>query len=126
TYPGRVFKGAIKRVGATVKAQNRTLPVEAEFPNDDGALKPGTFAHAQIDTAGAEEPTIFVPRSAIGTSGTASRVFVRAGNRVVEKIVTVGREADGLVEVRGALAPSDEVATAAVDKLSDGSEVKAK
>jgi hypothetical protein len=53
-------------------------------------------------------------------------VFVRAGNRVVERIVTVGREVDGLVEVKGTLTPSDEVATAAVDKLGDGSEVTAK
>lgn len=126
SYPGRVFKGTVQRIGASVKAQSRTLPVEAEFPNDEGALKPGSFARAEIDTGGAEESAIMVPRSALGTSGTASRVFVRAGNRVTERIVTVGREVDGLVEVRGTLTANDEVATAALDKLSDGTEVKAK
>lgn len=126
TYPGRVFKGNVARIGASVKAQNRTLPVEAEIPNNDGALKPGSFARAEIDTGGAEEAAILVPRSAIGTSGTASRVFVRAGNRVVERIVTVGREVDGLVEVKGTLTSADEVATSGVDKLGDGSEVAAK
>lgn len=125
TYPGRVFKGVIARVGASVKAQNRTLPIEAEIPNDDGALKPGFFARAEIDIGGAEENAMLVPREAIGTSGTASRVFVKAGNRVVERIVTVGREVDGLVEIRGTLAPSDELAVMAVDRLSDGSQVKA-
>lgn len=126
TYPGRVFKGLVKRVGASVKAQSRTLPVEAEIPNDDGALKPGMFARAEIATGGAEEDAFLVPRAAIGTSGTASRVFVRSGNRVVERLVTVGREADGLVEVRGTLAASDEVAVTAVDRLGDGAEIKVK
>jgi len=125
TYPGRVFKGVVQRVGASVKAQSRTLPIEAEIPNDDGALKPGFFARAEIDTGGAEENAMLVPREAIGTSGTASRVFIRSGNRVVERIVTVGRELDGLVEIRGTLAPTDELAVTAVDRLSDGSEIKA-
>lgn len=125
-YPGRVFKGTVARVGASVRAQSRTMPVEAEVQNDDGALKPGMFARAEITTGGAEEDALLVPRAAVGTSGTASRVFVKSGNRVVERLVTVGREVDGLVEVRGTLAASDEVAVAAVDRLSDGAEITVK
>ena len=126
TYPGRVFKGLVQRVGASVRAQSRTLPVEAEVPNDDGALKPGMFARAELATGAGEQDALLVPRGAIGTSGTASRVFVRSGSRVVERIVTLGREVDGLVEVRGALAAGDEVAAGSLDKLSDGAEIKAK
>ncbi len=96
------------------------------MPNDDGALKPGMFARAEIATGSGEEEALLVPRAAIGTSGTASRVFVRSGTRVVERIVTVGREVEDLVEVRGSLAAGDEVATGSVDKLSDGAEIKAK
>ena len=53
-------------------------------------------------------------------------MFVRSGTRVIERIVTVGREVDGLVEVRGTLAASDEVAISGLDKLADGTEIKAK
>lgn len=123
-YPGRVFKGTIKRIGASVKTQSRALPVEAEVQNAEHELKPGFFARAEIALGGGEVAAMVVPRSAIGTSGTASRVFVRAGNRVTERIVTVGREVDGLVEVRGLLNVGDEVAIEGVDKLSDGAEVK--
>ncbi len=126
TYPGKVFKGIVKRVGASVKVQSRTLPIEAEVPNEDGGLRPGTFARAEIAIAGEDEDAILVPKAAVGSSGTASRVFVRSGTRVIERIVTVGREVDGLVEVRGTLAASDEVAISAVDKLADGMEIKAK
>ncbi len=123
-YPGRVFHGTVKRIGAAIKTQTRSLPLEAEVPNPDGALKPGSFARAQIALGGTERRAILVPRAAVGTTGSASRVFVRAGARVIERIVSIGREVDGNVEVRGTLAPNDEVAVTEVDKLGDGAEIK--
>ena len=125
-YPGRAFHGVIKRIGASVKQQSRTLPVEAEVPNVDGALRPGFFARAEIHLDGKEELALLVPESAVGTTGTSARVFLRVGPRVVERLVTSGRHLDGgLVEVRGTLAAGDEVAVDGVDKLSDGADVAA-
>jgi RND family efflux transporter MFP subunit len=123
-YPGRVFHGKVKRIGASMKAQSRALPIEIEVPNDEGSLKPGSFARAQIALGAGDAPALLVPKSAIGTSGSASRVFVRVGNRVSERIVAVGREIEGLTEIRGTLTAADEIAVDAVDKLSDGAEVK--
>jgi len=122
-FPGRVFHGKVKRIGASMKAQSRALPIEIEVPNDEGSLKPGSFARAQIALGVGDATALLVPKGAIGTSGSASRVFVRVGNRVSERIVSVGREIDGLTEVRGTLASADEIAVDAVDKLSDGAEV---
>jgi RND family efflux transporter MFP subunit len=123
-YPGRVFHGRVARIGAAIKTQTRSLPLEAEVPNPDGALKPGSFARAQIALGGSERRAIVVPRAAVGTTGSASRVFVRAGARVIERIVNIGREVDGNVEIRGTLTAADEVAVTEVDKLSDGAEIK--
>lgn len=125
-YPGRNFHGSIKRIGASVKQQSRTLPVEAEVPNDEGVLRPGFFARAEIHLEGKEQPALVVPESAIGSTGSSARVFVRLGSRVAERLVTAGRHLDdGLVEVRGNLAVGDEVVADGVDKLSDGAEVAA-
>lgn len=123
-FPGKVFLGKVKRIGASMKAQSRALPIEIEVPNDTGSLKPGSFARAQIALGAGDAAALFVPKGAIGTSGSASRVFVRVGNRVSERIVTLGREIDGLTEVKGTLTAADEIATDAVEKLSDGAEVK--
>lgn len=122
-YPSRVFKGAIKRIGASVQEKSRTLPIEAEVPNDDGALRPGFFARARIDVGGGDVPALLVPATAVGTTGTTSRVFVRAGTHVVERLVTVGRRVGEQVEVQGLLAVGDEVAISEIDKLSDGADV---
>lgn len=124
--PGNTFRGVVKRVGASVKQQSRALPVEAEVPNDEGRLKPGFFARAEILLPGGESLAILVPRAAIGSTGSAARVFVRSGQRVVERLVTPGREVDGLVEIRGIVAAGDEVAVEGVDKLADGAEINVK
>jgi RND family efflux transporter MFP subunit len=122
-YPGRTFPGVIKRIGASLKATSRTLPVEAEFDNTEGKLRPGLFAQGQITLSGEARPAVLIPEAAIGTSGSSARVFVRAGDRVIERLVKTGRKSGGLVEVIGEIAGGDEVAVEKVDELSDGAEI---
>ena len=125
-YPGKTFKGVVKRVGASVKVQSRTLPIEAEVPNGDGVLRPGFFAKARVALAGEPQDSLLVPKAALGEAAGSARVFVKTGTRVSERLVTVGREVDGLVEVRGNLGPSDEVAVDDLAALSDAAEVVTK
>jgi RND family efflux transporter MFP subunit len=122
-HPGKIFKAEVKRVGASINAKNRTLPVEAEIANDDGKLRAGFFAKARIALEGEATESLLVPKAAVGQTGSSARVFVRSGTRVSERLVTLGREVDGMVEVRGQLAATDEVAIEAVDQLSDGAAV---
>lgn len=124
-YPTRVFKGTVKLLGASVKAQSRTLPVEAEVPNDDGALKVGFFATARVVLEGEPVDARFVPKQAVDRRAATPRVYVRSGNRVLERLVTLGLEDGELVEVRGKIAPDAEVATTNVELLSDGTDVAA-
>ncbi len=125
-FPGRDFRATIARVGASVHAASRTLPVEADVQNADGSLRPGFFATARVALAGPEKEALFVPKAALSVSGNSARVFVRTGNRVSEKLVVAGRQDGELVEVQGALAPADEVAVESVDKLSDSQPVAAR
>ncbi len=122
-FPGHLFKGTVKRVGASLKVQSRTLPIEAEVPNDEGKLKPGYFARAYISLGGEPQDALLVPKAAITESGASSRVFVKSGENVVERLVVTGREIDGLVEIKGPLSPTDKVAVEGVAELSDGAAV---
>ena len=122
-FPGRDFTGTVKRMGAAINAYSRTLPVEAEVPNDDGRLKPGFFVRAQVSLQGAPSDVLLVPESAVGSTGSNARVFLRDGNRVVEKLVSVGRHVGELVEVRGPLKAGDEIAADNLDQLADSREV---
>ncbi len=120
-YPGRVFLGTVKRIGAALKAQARALPIEAEIDNESGELHPGFFAKASIRIPGPDQDALLVPAAAIGFSGSASRVFVVRGDRAEEQIISVGQTtAQGLVPVRGTLKAGELLATEKVDQLNDG------
>lgn len=125
SFPGRLFPGVVKRIGASLKASSRTLPVEAEFDNSEGKLRPGLFAQGELTLTGESRTAILVPESAVGTSGTSARVFVKSGDRVTERLVKPGRKIDGLVEVVGPLSEGEEVAIDKVNELADGIEVAA-
>lgn len=122
-YPKLEFSGTIKRIGASINSYSRTLPVEAEVANDDGKLRPGFFVRAQIALAGEPKDVLLVPETAVGTTGSNARVYVRVGNRVVERLVSTGRHVQDLVEIRGQIAAGEEVASDNLDALSDSAEV---
>ncbi|WP_437939901.1 efflux RND transporter periplasmic adaptor subunit [Sorangium sp. So ce341] len=124
-FPDRTFPGVVKRIGASLKASSRTLPVEAEFDNSEGKLRPGLFAQGQLALTGESKTALLVPEAAVGTSGTSARVFVRSGDRVTERLVKTGRKVDGLVEVIGPVADGEEVAIDKVSELADGIEIAA-
>ena len=46
-----VHEGRVTRVSPSIAEGTRTLPIEAEIPNREGKLRPGTFAKADIVTA---------------------------------------------------------------------------
>ncbi|MFO0660837.1 MAG: efflux RND transporter periplasmic adaptor subunit [Polyangiaceae bacterium] len=121
-FNDKLFTGAVKRIGASVKTTSRTMPVEAEFPNDDGTLKPGLFAQGELTLGGNAQPALLVPLTAISSSGSNSRVFVKSAGKVQERLVKLGRQVGNKVEIFGAVTAQDEVATDNIDKLSDGLE----
>ncbi len=100
--------GVVARLSPSISEQNRTLLVEAEVPNDDGSLKPGAFARAEIVT-GNEDSVVLVPASAIVSFAGIDKVLGVRDGRVVEKPIVTGRRAGDAVEVREGLAAGDDV-----------------
>jgi multidrug efflux pump subunit AcrA (membrane-fusion protein) len=121
-YPGKTFNGTVRYVSPQVRAESRSLLVEAVVPNDAGMLKPGLFVTAQIEGA-SPTPGVMVPAAAVQTASGTSRVFVVAGDHVEERIITVGESIGLLVEATTGLAAGDVVATSNLTLLADGTRV---
>ena len=121
-YAGREFEGTIKFVSPALQAEQRALTVEAVVPNPQGELKPGLFATARIEQP-ARTPAVLVPAAAVQTSGGTSRVFVVAGDRVEERIVTTGQTVGDLVEITNGIKAGERVATKNIARLADGSRI---
>ncbi len=117
--PGRKFTGQVRYVSPVLQADSRALVVEAVVPNQTGELKPGSFATAQIEQA-SKSPGVLVPAVAVRTVAGTARVFVVAGGKVEERIVTLGQAVGDLVEISMGLKAGEQVATSNVAQLADG------
>ena len=122
-YPGRQFEGRVQYVAPALQADQRSLTVEAMVPNPKGDLKPGLFATARIEQQ-AKTPGVVVPLSAVQTTGGTSRVFVVKGDRVEERIVSIGQTVGDVIEITNGLKSGERVATTNVGQLVDGIVVK--
>jgi RND family efflux transporter MFP subunit len=103
-----VYRGRVVRLSPIVQEQNRTLTVEAEIPNPNGVLRPGTFAKAEI-VVGASQPVVMVPTSAIVTFAGLEKVIVVEDGKTVERRVQTGRRDAARVEVTEGLKPGEPV-----------------
>ena len=88
-YPGETFAAKVRYVSPSLRTDQRALTVEAVAANADGRLKPGLFATASIQQP-ASAPALLVPATAVETIAGTSRVYVVKGDKVEERIVTLG------------------------------------
>jgi multidrug efflux pump subunit AcrA (membrane-fusion protein) len=122
-WPDRSFSGRVARTSPTVSAQSRTLTVEAEIANSDGALKPGQFATVRI-LQPKPEPAVLIPTKAIKTEAGSNRVFVVKNGHAEQRVVQLGTAEGDLVEIKTGVVANELVATSNLDQLVDGMAVK--
>ncbi len=94
------YAGRVARLSPAFQEQSRTLIIEAEVDNQQGKLRPGSFAKAEIQTS-VTSNVVMVPASAIVTFAGIQKVFSVKDNKAVEKNVVVGRRDGDWVEVEG-------------------------
>ena len=119
TAPGKTYTGQVRYVSPALQTDSRTLIVEAVVANGDGTLRPGSFATARIEQT-TSAPGILVPAPAVRTVSGTSRVFVVAGGRAEERLVTTGQTVGDLVEITTGLKAGEQVATTNLTQLVDG------
>jgi len=94
------YSGRVARLSPAFQEQSRTLIIEAEVDNQQGRLRPGSFAKAEIQTS-VTSNVVMVPASAIVNFAGIQKVFSVKDNKAVEKNVVVGRREGDWVVVEG-------------------------
>jgi RND family efflux transporter MFP subunit len=98
--------GRVTRISPSIQEQNRTLAIEAELPNGDARMRPGTFARAEIEVAAAS-PTVLVPVTAIVSFAGIEKVIGVKDGKAVEKRIRTGRRSGDRIEVLEGLAAGE-------------------
>ncbi len=102
------IEGRIARLGPSITEASRTLDIEVEIPNRDGALRPGSFARAEIILRAAD-PAVLVPASAVVSFAGVDKVIGVDKGKAVEKRVRLGRKSGDQVEIVSGLSAGESV-----------------
>jgi RND family efflux transporter MFP subunit len=102
-----VYIGKIMRLSPVIAEQNRMLMVEADVRNN-GKLRPGSFAHAEIVTNDAKM-AVTVPNNAIVTFAGIEKVIVVQNGKALEKPITTGRRNAEFTEIVAGISVGEKV-----------------
>jgi len=119
--PGQTFAGTVRAVDSRIDPASRTLQVQAEIPNADGALRAGLSLSVALSFAGEDYPT--VNPLAILWSAEGSYVWQYVDGKAVRvPAQIVQRNSDGVL-VRADLAPGYAIITEGILQLAEGADV---
>ncbi|MCC6589617.1 MAG: efflux RND transporter periplasmic adaptor subunit [Bryobacterales bacterium] len=115
--------GRVARLSPAFEATNRSLLIEGEIPNQDGALRPGSFVEGTV-TVNPNAMGVSVPFNALLTFAGTERVFLANKGVLEEKVVKTGRRlANDRVEVVDGVANGDVVVLNSTDRMVRGQRV---
>ena len=110
-FPGQPLQGRVIALLPSADPQTRTVTVRSELPNPTGKLRPGMFAAVRLNSE-AEQPALLVPSEAVIRTGKRALVMLAEDDgRYRPQEITLGREADGRLEVLSGLAEGQAVVT---------------
>jgi RND family efflux transporter MFP subunit len=121
--PGTRHEGRVVRLAPSLDPATRTLDAEAQLPNPGGELRAGMYGRASIVT-GLHTGALTVPVGAVQLSNGRSFVYALQGEKVQRREVRVGVDGEQWLEIVYGLKPEEEVVTAGLEGLSDGSAVR--
>jgi RND family efflux transporter MFP subunit len=123
-YPGRRFDSTVVATSNSMDANSRSMLVELQADNADGALFAG--AYCQVHFQLPSDPNIVrVPATALTPVDRGAQVALLGDdNKAILKSVQLGRDFGDSVEVITGLSPSDKVIDSPPETLQSGDEVQ--
>ena len=117
-YP---YKGTVSEVDRSVDSTTGTLTLKAQFPNPEGVLLPGMFAHVSV-IGGRQPNAILIPQRAVKEMLYKKFVYTVDGdNKVDMKEVTLGPRVGRLWLVTGGLTGDETIVVEGIQKVNKGS-----
>ena len=123
--PGRSFPGTIARTANSLDSTSRTLLVEVQVPNPDGALMPGMYAQVDFSNSRTNAP-LLIPAEALMVRADGTQIAVVGPDSIVhlQKIV-IGRDYGDRLEVMQGLQVGDRIISNPDDNAREGVKVEA-
>jgi len=122
--PARTFTGTVARTANSLDPTSRTMLVEVQVPNADGALLPGMYAQVDLSSPRANAP-LLIPGDALIVLATGTQVaIVRPDSTVHLQKIQVGRDYGDRLEVLSGLQMGDKIIANPGDSAREGVKVE--
>lgn len=126
-YPEIPFEGSISAIEPAVSVQSGLIQVQADIPNNDGKLRSGMFARANIILPKLENQ-VTLPQTAITFTLYGDNVYILneedGVQRVTQHVVKVGERTADIAHILEGVKAGDTVVTSGQVRLSNGAKVK--
>jgi RND family efflux transporter MFP subunit len=124
-FPDTPVEGRVTRISPDVNLKSRAFSIEADVPNADGALKPGTFARVKVATNHVDAALV-VPITAVQTRYGTSVIFLVRDGKLAAAEVKLGDRLGPRVEILSGVEPGATIVAEGVEGLAAGTKVVAK
>ena len=106
--PGKSVKGKIEFVNPEINPDTRITLLRVSIPNSGNQLKPGMSAYLLLK--GKQHQTMTLPTEAVIQESKGATVWLQTGtNTYKSKMVEIGMEDNGRIEIKSGLQPGDAV-----------------
>ncbi len=119
---GKTFAGEVTRIAWSLDELTKTMPIEIELANPEGALRPGMFATAKILVA-QKRDSLLVPVEALVVEKARTSVFALVDGKARKMVVKVGFEDGKSFEVLEGINRETAVILSGKLPLTDGQSV---
>jgi RND family efflux transporter MFP subunit len=117
---GEQYRGTISRTAGAIDILTRTMQVEIQVPNSNGALIAGSYVQVTLPI-NVDGKALVVPTNALLFRPDGTRIaLLGEGGRVHLSTVTLGTDFGDRVEVLHGLSASDRVVLNPADSIADG------
>jgi multidrug efflux system membrane fusion protein len=122
----KITQGTLTTIDNQIDPTTATLKLRATFENKDNALFPNQFINARLLVEQKHGVTL-VPSAAIQRNSQTTYVYlVKQDSSVTVRNIVVGTTEGSDSEIVSGLAPGDVIVMTGVDKLQEGSKVRAR
>ena len=123
-FPGRRFAGAVARSAGAINPVTRTLRVEVDVPNADGAVLPGAFAQVHLQVNSGQAAWSLPVNMLLFRPQGVQVATVNSQGQVLLKTIAIGRDFGSRVEVASGLSGDEDIILNPSDAIFDGMKVR--
>jgi membrane fusion protein (multidrug efflux system) len=122
-WPDKSFSARVVKLSPVVDPESRTMEAKLAIDHPDGRVKAGLYATVELITE-QKNGVIALPSDCVVTRDGRTVVYVVDQDRAVEREVSLGISAKGMVEITDGITVGEEVVVSGQSLLSDGISVR--